>query len=133
MEDGTIIKLTKRVLIEDLKKPELTSRERADLIFSYRKSSGEKVEDLAKELGISPTRISQYCSFADAAEKDITKCETLNQFLKENKFGLYQWIEEGYRNLTKIKKTPILTQEQKRKCKILSAKLSLFVDEEEFA
>lgn len=126
MEDATIIKLTKRVLIEDIKKPELTSKERADLIFSYKKASGKTMEELSREMSISPSRISQYCCYARAVDEHDCKAENISQFLKDGKFSTYAWISQGYTYLSRMKVCPPLTPDQRRKCKILSAKLELW-------
>ena len=126
MDDETIIKLTKRVLIEDLKKPELTSKEKADLIYSYKKASNKSVEELEKEIGLSKGRISQYCNFAEAVDKNTTNSQNLNQFLKDGKFGVYEWINNGYTHLIKMKNPPPMDGKIREKCKILSAKLELW-------
>jgi len=126
MDNETIIKLTKRVLIEDLKKPELTSKEKADLIYSYKKASNKSVEELEKEIGLSKGRISQYCNFAEAVDKNTTNSQNLNQFLKDGKFGVYEWINNGYTHLIKMKNPPPMDGKIREKCKILSAKLELW-------
>jgi len=99
MEDSTIIKITENMLIDDLKKRVLTSKERAELISKYKEITGKDIDTIAAEIGLSPGRVSQYLTF----KKNGEGCETISEYLKNSKFSVYDWITDGHRYLVRLK------------------------------
>ena len=115
------VKLIERTIIDDLKKPILLARERAEMLKDYKEATGKTYIQMEKDLGLSAGCINQYVQLLDTDYKTVNE---MRRKCNMGKFNLYEWINQGFLYTTKIKDVP-LTVEHKRKVSIIIERLQI--------
>jgi len=125
MNNNTKIKLIERTILDDVKKPQLSAREKADLIKDYRELTNKTYSDMEKHLGLSAGCISQYIQLTSTDYNTVNEMRT-----KENigKFNFYNAINQIYLYTSKEKDIP-LTRLQKERIKVLILRFRKILDE----
>ena len=125
MNNNTKIKLIERTILDDVKKPQLSAREKADLIKDYRELTNKTYSDMEKHLGLSAGCIAQYIQLTSTDYKTVNEMRT-----KENigKFNFYNAINQMYSYTSKEKDIP-LTRLQKERIKVLILRFRKILDE----
>jgi len=116
MENNILLKLIRIKLNDDLKKPILTSKERALMIKEYVTISNKSYRALEVELGISAGTISQYVKLSSSSASCV------KEMRGEDEFNFYSVIDKISNFLDKNKNINI-TLEQQVKIKKLVLKL----------
>ena len=125
MNNNTKIKLIERTILDDVKKPQLSAREKADLIKDYRELTNKTYSDMEKHLGLSAGCIAQYIQLTSTDYNTVNEMRT-----KENigKFNFYNAINQIYAYTSKSQDIP-LTRLQKERIKVLILRFRKILDE----
>lgn len=104
MDKDTKIKIIERTIIDDTKKPQLTAREKADMIKEYKDLTNKTNEQMENDIGLSAGCISQYIQLTETEYKSVNEMRR-----KENigKFDFYEWINNGYKYTVNAKDIPL--------------------------